>query len=267
MQPRRIPEVVLGIYVAWLVLPAIGLAVPRTVATDGRLAALAGAGVAVALVVALAARATTDLTDRLATLPAAVLTVGPPLAYLPILVVLTPPRSTAGLLALTGLLAVLPGIALPVAGAILRNRRLRADATVVASVTVGDADDEGRDWPLVGGVLVMGVALVAAGVGVLLGADAEAGVLGPTFGGLWTSIALLASDDGSEIAVTDTGLTIDGSVTRGADLDGYRVTDDSIELVRDRWYRPDRSFDRDAVSDEDEFLVGLDRYLPRRYGS
>lgn len=267
MQPRRLLEALLGGYVALLVLPAVALGGPWTVAAAERLAALVAAGGLIALVVAAAARDLPDLPDRLATLRAAVLTVGPPLAYLPVMLLLTPPGSSAALVAMAGLLAVLPGIALPVGGAVLQSRRVRATATEVAVVTVGAADaDDGPDRQLLAGLAVVAVAFVAAGAVALSTGDAEAGAIGPAFGGLWTSIALLAHDDASEVAVTDAGLRVDRSVTSWDALAGYRVTDEAVELVRPQWYLPDRTFEREAIGDEAALLAGLDRFLPRLDG-
>lgn len=262
MEARRLLEALLGAYVAMLLVPA---AVLLGFGPAGRppLATLVVVGGLVATVVALAARSVPTLPARLASRPSAAGTVGPPLAYLPLLVLAVPPASPAARIALVGLLAVLPGIGLPIGGTVLRNRRLRARATTVTEVTVGDSDDGGRDRQLIAGLAVVGLAFVAAGAATLYAGDADAGALGSTFGGLWTAVLLLAHDESAEVAVTDEGLRIDRGFTRWVDLEGYRVTDESVALVRSQWYLPDRDFDRDAIDDEAALLDALGRYLPR----
>ncbi|ERH06503.1 MAG: hypothetical protein J07HN4v3_02121 [Halonotius sp. J07HN4] len=74
---------------------------------------------------------------------------------------------------------------------------------------------------------------------------------------------MLYTGDNAELAVTDVGLRVDSSVRPWADLDGYRVTDDEIEIERARWWLPSRDFDREQIDDESAFIDGLNEHLPQ----
>jgi len=262
MQERRVLEALLGAYVAMLSVPAAAL-FARTL-DAGSAGWLVAAGLVVAVLVARTARSVDDLADTLASAPVAVVSVLPPLAYLPYMILVTPPESSAAFVSLVGLLAVIPGIGVPVGGAIVRNRRLREGATEVAVVTVGDGENADGDtnWPVVAGAVVMGLSFVVFGAIVLVEGDAALGSVSPMLGGMSTWILLLG-DDETEIGVTDRGLRIDRSFTPWEDLEGYRITDDEIELVRSQWYLPARSFERAEIDDEDALVAGLRRFLPR----
>jgi hypothetical protein len=260
MQERRVIEALLGAYVAMLSVPAAAL-FTRTL-DAGSAGWLVGAGLAVAVLVAAMARTVGDLADAVASVPVAAASVLPPLAYLPYMVLVTPPESPGAFASLVGLLAVLPGILVLAGGGVIRNRRLRADATEVAVVTVGGDDDEDTNWPAVAGAVVMGLSFVVFGAIVVVEGDAGLGSIFPMLGGMSTWFLFLGDDD-TEIAVTDGGLRIDQSFTRWDDLAGYRIGDDEIELVRPEWYHPTRSFDRGEIDDEDALLDGLRRFLPR----
>jgi len=272
MDERRVPEALLACYVATLLGPAALLWGRETgqLALPGAVAAALAAGLASALV----ARTVDDLVARLSSWRVAALTVVPPLAYLPYMIVATGPGSADALVAVVGLLAVVPGIGVPVSAAVVRNRRLRAGATEIAVVTVGGDDDSadgdgtngssGRNWPVIAAVVAIGIAMVAVGAVAAFTDGAEFGSLTTALGSLSTALLLLANDDDeTELAVTDAGLRVDRSMTRWDAFEGYRVTDDQIELVRPGWYRPTRSFERGEISDEDALVEGLAEFLPR----
>lgn len=263
MRERRVLEALLGTYVATVATPAAVLSGWSPPPGVPRFPALVAVGTAVGVGVAAGARRIDDLAGAAATPPVAAASILPPLGYLPYMVLATAPESAEALVAAVGVLAVLPGIGVPVGGALVRSRRVRQAATEVAVVTVGEADDEGRDWPALAGVTVLAVAFV--GVTAFLAATGDGGfeAVWPAFGGVSTTLLLLFGDDGSEVAVTDEGLRVDRAVTRWDGFDGYRVTDERIELVRSRWYLPARTFERGQVSDEDALLDGLGEFLPR----
>ena len=263
MEHRRVLEGLLGLYVALIVVPAGALGAWEAVADGSLIGTLVGAGVAVAVVVALAARTVDSLADRLASLPVAAGVILPPLAYLPYMIFATPPESTAALISLVGLLAILPGFAATLGGTIVRTHRLRAAASDVAVVTVGGDEEEGRNWTRLGGVAVLGVAVLAVSAVMAVTDDADFGTMIPTLTGAWSSLLLFVGNDGSEVAVTDEGLRIDQWFTPWSDLDGYRVTDETVELVRPKWYHPTRDFERGEISDEDALVEALAEFLPR----
>jgi hypothetical protein len=263
MRERWALEALIGAYVAMVATPAAALSGWLPALRVTRLPALAAAGVVVTVAAAAAARRIDDVAGAAATLPVAVASILPPLAYLPYMVLATTPESAAALVAAVGLLAVLPGIGVPVVGAVLRSRRVREAATEVAVVTVGETDDEGRDWPVLAGVTVLAAAFVAVAAFVATTGDDGFEAVWPAFGGVSTTLLLLFGDDGSEVAVTDRGLRVDRAVTSWDDIDGYRVTDERIELVRSAWYLPARGFERERISDEDALLDGLGEFLPR----
>lgn len=256
MNPRRVTEALLGLYVAWLLVPAAILATGRLDLTVAPLVA----GVGIATAVAVGARGVPSLVDRLAGLAPAVVTVSLPLAYFPYMIAVTTPGSRAAAVAATGGVSVLAGIGVPVSAALIRSKRLRERADPVATVTVGTAD--GTDRRHLAGVVVFVVAVAAVGVFVLVEETAGGGALITAMSG--ASTALLPLLDGErELAVTDVGLRIDRSVTRWAAFAGYRVTDDAVVLVGERWYRPDRRFDLEGIEDVELLTDALSRYLPR----
>ncbi|MFB6227973.1 MAG: hypothetical protein ABEH88_05225 [Halobacteriales archaeon] len=262
MQERRVLEALLGAYVATLLIPGAAL-FTGTVDADGALV-LVVAGLIVAVLVARMARTVEDLADTVASAPVVAASVLPPLAYLPYMILAAEPESPAALVSLVGLVAFLPGIGVPIGGAVIRNRRLREAATEVAVVTVGGGeDDDGTNWAVVAGVSVVSLSIVVAGVIVLVGGDVSMSAVTPALGGISTLFLLFADDDATEIAVTDRGLRIDRSFTTWDDFEGYRLTDDEIELVRSQWYLPAGSFEREEVDDENSLIEGLERHLPR----
>jgi hypothetical protein len=267
MDERRVPEALLGAYVATVLVPAAVLSGVEPAASAGP-AVLAGVGLAVAVLVALAARVVDDLVDRVATLEATAVTTLPPLGFLPYMLVETSPGSTAAALAAVGLLGVLPGIGVPVAGAAVRSRRARERATERVAVTVGEGGDGGGNYQVAAGLVVMGVLLLGAAAFVTVtDADVETGTTFVTlFGSVSTMVAIYAGDQETELTVTDEGLLVDRSLSYWDTFEGYRVTDDALELVHTRWYLPTREFDREEISDEDALLDGLAEFLPRLDG-
>lgn len=264
MNLRRVLELVIGAYAGLVLVPASALWLRVSGWVTPTIGVLVGAAVGVATVVALLARLPDNLAHKLASLPVAVASVLPPIAYLPYMILATAPESPEAFIAVIGLLAILPGIAVPVGGAIVRNRRRRESATEAAVLTVGqeEANSDGRNWQVIAGAVVIGLSVVVFVVIVLVDGDVTRGAITPILGGfsMWL---LFVDDDETEVAVTDEGLGIDRSFTAWEDLDGYRVTDGEIELVREEWYLPTRSFDRPEIGDEEALLAGLGRFLPR----
>lgn len=262
MQDRRPLEVLLGTYVAVLLIPAAVL-FTRSLDPDSVARTIAVALV-VAVVVGIVARLVDDLADLLASAPVAVATIVPPLAYVPYMILIAEPESTAALVSGIGVFAVVPGILLPVGGAVTRNRRLRASATEVTVVTVGSDDGEPTsNWPVVAGGFVSLATVGVVAFLVVTGADPGSGVITTVLGGLSTWVLILGDDDTTEVAVTDRGLRIDRGFTPWDDLDGYRITGTEIEFIRTRRYLPTRSFKHENIGDMDALVDSLERYLPR----
>jgi len=135
MDGRRLIEALLGVYVATLLLPA--LAVTGWVAvTSASLGSILAAGLAIAGAGGLAATTIPKLPERVTSLPAVAATILPSLLFL-LYPVFAEPTGRIEWLAIVGLLAVIPGVLIPLAGAVIRNQRLRADATEHVVVTVG----------------------------------------------------------------------------------------------------------------------------------
>ena len=264
MQRRRAVDALLGSYLAMVLVPAAVLSGLATIDTAS-LGTITVAGIAVAAAFALAAAAVLDIVDRAGSLPVAAATILPPLAYLPYLVFAEPAGRTEWL-AIVGLLAVVPGTLVPIAGAVIRNQRLRADATEHVVVTVGGEDDgmfgsRGESVLIV--AVGIGTAAVVIGTALIVIADSSADTsLLTSLTGL-SSLLFLFTDDSTELAVTDAGLRVDRSMTPWDDLDGFRVTDDEIEIDRARWWLPTRDFDRDETDDDAALIEALDEFLPR----
>jgi hypothetical protein len=271
MDERRPLEALLGVCTAAVLVPGLGLATARYGPSPPPGVLVAG-GAALAVTVAALARTVDDLPDRLGSLPAVAAAVLLPMAYLPYLLTATTPESEAALACVVGLFAVLPGLGATAGGALVRSRRLRAEATELSVFTLGGNDDGdgsgGRsDRLIVGALVAVAVVCLGAGAAVGLARDTVAVTTVTTMlGGLSTLLLLVGGDDdGTEVAVTDRGLRVEGSFTAWADLAGYRVTDDAVELVRPEWYRPARSFERPGMDDDAEsaLLEGLAEFLPR----
>ena len=262
MDGRRLIEALLGVYVATLLLPT--LAVTDWVAvTSASLGTILAAGLAIAGATALAATTVGDLLDRVASLPAAAALTLPPLAYIPYMIVAD--IQAEAVVTIAGLLALVPGIAVLLAAAGIRNRRLRAQATEHAVVTIGDGDDESGLGRSIKVAAAGGVGLIVVGVAVsILAFDGFDGssTLFTSLTGL-SSLFFLFDNDGHELAVTDEGLRVDSSMTPWDDLGSYRITDEEIKIERARRWLPSRDFDREEIGDDAAFIDALREYLPR----
>jgi hypothetical protein len=263
MQRRRLVDALLGSYLAMALLPAAVLSGLVTVDTAS-LGTITTAGFAVAMAFALMTVGVSDTVDRVASLPVAAATILPPLAYLPFLII-AEPAGQIERLAIVGLLAVVPGLLVPVAGGVIQNQRLRAEATEHVVVTAGDDEDDGfGSLAALGIMVVAGIAMIAFGAAAgLTGFDIDGGI--PIIGSLTAlsgSLVTLFTDDSTELAVTDAGLRVDRSMTPWADLEGFRVTDDEIEIERARWWLPTRDFDREEIDDA-ALIDALVEFLPR----
>jgi len=264
MQRRRLVDALLGSYLAMALVPAAVLSGLVTVDTAS-LGTITVAGLAVATAFALTAAAGPDTVDRVASLPVAAATILPPLAYLPFLII-AEPAGQIEWLAIVGLLAVVPGLLVPVAGGVIQNQRLRAGAAEHIVVTVGDDEDDGfGSLAALGIMVVAGIAMIAFGAAAgLTGFDIDGGIsIIGSLTALSGSLVTLFTDDSTELAVTDAGLRVERSMTPWDDLGGFRVTDDAIEIERTRWWLPSRDFDRDEIGDDAAFIDALDEYLPR----
>jgi hypothetical protein len=262
VQERRALEVLLGTYVAMLGIP--GAALFTGTLDAGEVPVLVAAGLLVTVLVAGTARSVQNLGDAVASAPVVVASVLPPFGYLPYMILAATPESPAALASLVGIAAFLPGVGIPIGGAIIRNRRWREAATEIAVVTVGGGeDDDETNWAVVAGVGVVSLSIVVTGVIVLVGEDVSMSAITPTLGGISTWFLFLADNDATEVAVTDRGLRVDRWFIRWQKFEGYRLTDDEIELVRPGWYRPSRSFERNEIDDVDALIEGVERYLPR----
>ena len=258
---RCVVDVLLGIYIALLIVPAAIMTSGESV-VGTQVAVVVGGGVGIAAVGALAARSVDNLIDRLCSVPISSVIILLPFAYLAYLVFATEPGSTAELAALIGVLGVVPGGVSLFVGDWLRVRWLCEQSTEIVTVTVGDPD--GSEWKQLrfAAAAIAGIALAAAGGATLLTGEERFSTLAGSLGGL-SALLLLAGDDSTELTVTDTGVQSYQSFVVWEDLDGYRLTDDSLVLVRSAWYLPDRQFDREAISDESALLNGVSTYLPR----
>ena len=263
MDGRRLIESLLGVYVATLLLPTLEVTgwVAVTSASPG---AILAAGLAIAGATALAATTVAGLLDRVASLPAAAALTLPPLAFIPYMIFADP--EAEAVVTIAGLLALVPGIAVLLAAAGIRNRRLRTRATEHAVVTIGDDDDDESGLSRsIKVAAVGGVGLIVVGVAVSIltfdGFDGSS-TLFTSLTGL-SSLFLLFDNDGHELAVTDEGLRVDSSMTPWDDLGSYRVTDEELKIERERWWLPSRDFDREEISDDAAFIDALGEYLPR----
>ena len=264
MNGRRLIEALLGVYVVTLLLPT--LAVTGWVAvTSASLGSILAAGLTIAGAGGLAATTMPKLPERVTSLPAVAATILPPLLFLPYLV-FAEPAGRAEWLAIVGLLAVVPGMLVPIAGAVIRNQRLRSEATEHAVVTVGDDEDDGFGRLVAPALIIVaglgGIGMSVFGVAVLAGFDLDGGasIIG-SLTAVSGSLVTLFTDDSTELAVTDAGLRVDRSMTPWDDLAGYRVTDDEIKLERARRWLPSRDFDRNEIDDA-AFIQALSEFLP-----
>lgn len=254
-----------GSYLATVLVPA---AVFATVAGGGAVpgvAVLATAWVAVALVGSLAATGVSDLHEVVGTAEwGGLLTVAPSgyLAYL----LAADPGSTLGLLGVLGLAGSGLGVVVATLGVAVRNRRRRADATELLSVTVGDADEDGTSlsvpsWaPVLAGVAMFVTVIVGVFALEAVEVDFPTGVF-TAIGGLGTLVTALA-DDETELTVTDEGIVTDDWLRPAETLADYELTDEELRLERGGMH-PNLSFDcADLDDDERDRLRGaLDRVV------
>jgi len=269
MNERRVLEALLGVYVG-MVLVTTGVLISWEVGVTGlSVTALVVIGAVIAAVVTAAARRVDDLVDRVVSIPVVAVVVGVPLANLPYLILATEPESGMSFVALVGLLAVVPGIGIPLGGELIKSKRRRQQATEIVTVIVGDDDEDDswlpevtEKWVAAVGLTVFGLGILWVGIGLTLGFDSSRSTIFSSLGGLTTMVLFLA-DDSTEVVVTDSGLQVDQQFSHWDDLDGYRVTDDTIELVFSDWYRPTQRFEREEISDEDAFIKGLSEFLPQ----
>ena len=263
MDGRRLIEALLGVYVATLLLPALALT-GWVAVTAASLGSILAAGLAIAAATALAATTIADLPDRVTSLSVFAATISPPLLFLPYMI-LAQPESAPDVYPVVGLLAVVPGMSVPLAGGMLRNRRLRERATEHATLTTGDDATESRLGRSIRVAAAGGVGLIVVGVAVAIlafdGFDGSA-TLFTSLTGL-SSLFFLFDTDSHELGVTDEGLRVNRSITPWADLDSVRVTDEKIKLKHVRWWRPTREFDREEIDDDAAFIEAMEEFLPR----
>jgi hypothetical protein len=263
MDGRRLIEALLGVYVATLVLPALAVFGWVAVASAS-LGSILAAGLAIAAATAMAATTIADLPDRVTSPSVVVAAILPPLLFLPYMI-LAQPEFAPDVFPVVGLLAVLPGIGVLLAGAEIRNRRLRAQASEYAVVTTGDDANESSLGRSIRVAAAGGVGLIVVGVAVsILAFDGFDGnsTLFTSLTGL-SSLFFLFDNDSQELAVTDKGLRVNRSMTPWADFDSFRVTDEKIKLKRARWWLPTRDFDREEIDDDAAVIEAMGEFLPR----
>ncbi|MFC7070220.1 hypothetical protein [Halobaculum lipolyticum] len=174
--------------------------------------------------------------------------------------------------ALAGAAACVPGAtALWVADANTTRRRLD-DATVRVRF-----DGDGPSATLGVGAVVASVFPAVATATVLFDLPVDESLLSltTTLAGLATVgstvFSALRDDDGDDdeddddptAAVTDAGIRIGDRLHGWETLEGYRLTDEAVEVRRDTWLRPTMSFDRDDLADEAAVVEAIGRSLPR----
>lgn len=264
MRWRRLLDALLCSYVATVLTPALALSgALKTLHPAPDVGLLFGTGIVIAVSTMVTVRFVDDVATVLSTLPAVSLTVLPPLAYFPYLLFATTPQTIQARYCVVGFLAIVPGVFVVIGAGVLRNYRRRADATEVTVVTLGTDDGGGASRLAAVGAIVAGFGSIVAGALVLLGTDSGMGVgVLTAMGGSATTLLQFAGDGETEVAVTDRGLRIDRALLPWESCAGYRVTDDTIILVRDAWYHPDRRIERDGSSDGEELRMALQAYLP-----
>lgn len=271
MKSRRLLDALVGSSGSVILVTASALLRWEAVTPDFPAGIAVGISLGIAVVIALVAGTVDDLPERVGSPGFVVSLLAICLLCFVYLLVVPEPGSTQALVAATGALAVVPGMAsLSVANRIT-NRQLREASTELTVVTVNGGTD-GRRWlengeTLVSVTILTVVIVTTALIGPLGLIRRPAPALGLIVGLSLPELFRYLHEDGSEITVTDIGLRVDQwsarPFTRWDDLDGYRVTDDTIELVFSDWYRPTQRFDREEISDEDAFVMGLSEFLLR----
>lgn len=262
MDRRWILDVLLGIYAAVLLVPAGALAGWEAGAARLPITVFVGISVVLAALGTGVARTVDDLVDRLLSRSVVTVMVCLPLVFLPYLVFVVDPDSGAGMVAIAGLSAVVPGNGALLGGVIVRDRRLRETATEEVVVTVGDSENNNQQALRIAAVMIVPMTLIANGAAIILTGDISTTTFTTLVGGL-IPVFLLFADTSRELAVTDVGFRSEQSTIVWDDLAGYRLTDDNVVLVRSEWYLPNRQFDRTDISDEDALIKGLGGFLPR----
>ncbi|MFC7137132.1 hypothetical protein [Halobaculum litoreum] len=192
----------------------------------------------------------------------------------------TAPGTPAAWVALAGVASCLPAMAALWLAETETSRRRIDDATV--HVRFG-GDGPGRTALAGAAVAAIGaVGLAAAGLFDLFGDGVGTA--------LFTSVATLVTagstvlsaagddeggneddrdadgtdaDDAPRAAVTDAGVRIGERFHGWETLEGYRVTDEEVEIRRDTWLHPTLSFERDDPDDVAAVVDALGRHLPR----
>ncbi|MEZ3114351.1 hypothetical protein RYH80_00220 [Halobaculum sp. MBLA0147] len=253
-----------GSYLATVLVPA---AVVASVASGGAvpsLAVLATAWVAVALVGGLAATGVSDLHEVVGTAEWGGLLTVAPLGYLAYLLA-ADPGPPLGLLGVLGLAGSGLGVVVATLGLAVRNRRRRADATDLLSVTVGDAEDGTSlsvpSWaPILAGVAMFATVIVGVFALEAVEFDFPTGVF-TAIGGLGTLVTALA-DDETELTVTDEGIVTDDWLRPAETLADYELTDEELRIERGGMH-PNLSFDCADLDDDerDRLRDALDRVV------
>ena len=281
MTSRRVLDVLVGIYVSIIVVTASALVRWETVAPTFSITRAVAVGLGAAVVVALIAGTVSDLVQRVTSRLAMAVTCGLPLVYLVYFLFVLEPGSTQGFVAGVGLFAVFPGIGINSVAQQITTRRLRTMSTKITSVTVGAYKRTAlRRWLHIGKhVYVFGLVGLLIGGIVLIGLKntqfqllITLGTIGFTvFGFVEKKLLNVRGDDGSMIIVTDMGLTVDQCMNGWTnrrfvhwdEFEGYRLTDNTVELVFSKLFIRKWTFDREAISDEAALSDALADYLPR----
>ena len=277
MDSWRLLDALVGVYVSLLFVTASALVRWEAIAPEFSIGSAVVVGLGIAAVVAFVAGTVRDLAERVTS------AFGPPMwgipmVYLPYLLLVPEPGSMQALVAGAGVLTFIPGIGITSIGNRLTNRRLREASTEIVAVTVGEYEETAiRRWLQFGKTLAAFILFtlfigMVAWVGIITMFERPVFSFSLTVGlTLPTLFDYFADDDSSKITVTDMGVAVDqyinGDFTRGfnrwTDLDGYRLTDDTIELVRQRRLFSTMEFNRKEISDEAALVDGIRTYLPR----
>lgn len=278
MRERRLLDLAVGVYVSLLCVTASALLQWEAVAPEFSVERAGVIGLAIAAVVTLVAGTVQDLAEKVTSWPVIVSIPGLPLGYFVYLLFVPEQGSLQALIAGAGALGGVLGAAIIAVGSRITNRRLREASTEIASVTVGMYEQTNiNPWLQLGkNVLAFSFPILLIGTTAIVGPkkSVEMGIYGgimiPVFLGL-NLFKYRANDDSWKLTVTNMGVAIDQytdgshgrSFNQWADLDGYRVTDDGVELVRSKWYQLTLDFEREKISDEEALIEGLGEFLPR----
>jgi len=281
MDSRRLLDALVGVYVSLVVVTASALLQWKVIAPTFSVGKAVVIGLAIAAVVAFVAGTVQDLEEKLSSRSVMAVAAGLPLAYLPYVLLVPEPGSMQALVAGAGLCATIPGASIVSVAKRINSRRLREAATERAVVTVGAYEGTAlRGWLHVGKTQYT-IVVVALLLGALAVSGPESLVSNPiimisffginVFSFLEKRILKRRGDDGSMIEVTDIGLGgdrfmkgwISRSVIQWDEFDGYRVTDNAVEIEFSRWLPVTWKFDREEISDDTALIDGLSENLPR----